>query len=132
MPAPLVVKITRIDIPAPEHKAVAQKAAEKAAKSAAGSTKFSKQYEARLAVKLEFDKKDKPTKIVATASFEVSADGKMVPRLAVSKSGAATADRFGSNVAGGVEQAAEAIAASVIEKLVKTIADLEKLEAKGK
>ncbi len=132
MPAPLVVKIGKIDIPAAEHKAVAQKAAEKAAKSAAGSTKFAKKYEVTLAVKVEFDKKDKPTKVSASASFTVTADGALVPRLAASKSGVATADRFGGDVAGGVDQAVDAIVACVVEKLAKAIAELDKLEAKGK
>lgn len=132
MPQPIVVKIGKVDVPSSEYKAVAEKAALAAAKSASGGTKFDKKYEVTLDVTVTFDKKDAPTEAYATNTFVIAADGKLVPRLAVSKSGKASAKGFGSKVDKGVAQAVDGIVASTIETLVKTLEKLEAMEKNGK
>lgn len=132
MPQSIAVKIGKIEIPDAKYKSAAESAALKAAKGAAGSRKFDKKYEVTLSVKVTFDKKDAPTEIQATNTFLISEDGKLVPRLAVSKSGAATVKGFGSKVEAAVGDAVDGIVSSTIEKLVKTLEQLEKLEKKGK
>ena len=131
MSQPIVVKIGKVEVPSSDLKSVAEKAALTAAKKAAGGTKFDKKYEVTLSVKVEFDKKDKPTEIKASNSFLISEDGKLAPRLAVSKSGSASAKGFGK-VADGVDQAVDAIVGSTIDKLVTTLEKLEAMEKKGK
>ena len=102
MPQPIAVKIGKVDVPSSDVKSVAEKTALTAAKKAAGGTKFDKKYEVTLSVKVEFDKKDKPTEVKASNTFVIAEDGKLVPRLAVTKSGVASAKGFGSKVADGV------------------------------
>lgn len=128
MPQPIAVKIEKIDVPSSEFKPVAEKAAGTAAKQAAAATKLDKKYDVKLSVKVKFDKNDKPAVIEATCSFDVAVDGRMQPQFAVTKSGVGKADRFGSKVAEGVAQAVDGIVASVIEKLVKTLVQVEKAE----
>jgi len=132
MPQPIAVKIGKIDVPSSEYKAVAEKAALNAAKSAASGTKFDKKYEVTLNVTVTFDKKDAPTEVSATNTFVIAENGKLVPRLAVSKSGKASAKGFGSKVDKGVDQAVDGIVGSTIETLVKTLEKLEEMEKKGK
>lgn len=132
MPQPIVVKIGKVEVPSSDYKAVAERAALNAAKGAASGTKFDKKYEVTLSVKVTFDKKDAPTVIEATNTFVISEDGKLVPRLAVSKSGTATAKGFGSKADKGVDQAVDGIVSSTIETLVKTLQKLEAMEKKGK
>lgn len=131
MPQAIEVKVGKVEVPSSDLKAAAEKAALAAAKKAVGGTKFEKRYEVTLAVKVEHDKKDSSVK--ATDTFTITEGGKLVPRLAVSKSGVATVKFKGDKIPpAAVADAVDGIVDSTMTTLVKTLGKLEEMEKKGK